>query len=300
MTLIDSRPGIHACYQALSARTGTYIDADLAITRLGPPLVDELVNWFPADQVQAVADVYREMYPAHAIAATPAMTGAREAIAAVRAAGGRAIVVTAKYEPNAKLHLEPSRHRARRRHRRPVGRTQGGSPPRVRRDRLRGRPHRRRTRSPHRERPVRRGGDRPVRRERTPRGGRGRGAQGPVGVSGLAQQPPRPVGVRGTARPATTYPQSPGNPRLTNPRAPADAPRRSTGTPPLPQSGTRPPSTCSTRTCTWERASVPRRNGATVTSVATAPTKNTMAPARISPSPVAAEFGWVLSRTRPG
>ncbi|MCX4906558.1 HAD family hydrolase [Streptomyces sp. NBC_00878] len=105
MTLIDSRPGIHACYQALSARTGTYIDADLAITRLGPPLAEELVNWFPADQVEAVADVYRAMYPTHAIAATPAMAGAREAIAAVRAAGGRAIVVTAKYEPNAKLHL---------------------------------------------------------------------------------------------------------------------------------------------------------------------------------------------------
>lgn len=105
MTLIDSRPGIHACYQALSAHTGTYIDADLAITRLGPPLVEELVNWFPAEQVEAMADVYREMYPTHAIAATPAMAGAREAIAAVRAAGGRAVVVTAKYEPNAKLHL---------------------------------------------------------------------------------------------------------------------------------------------------------------------------------------------------
>ena len=105
MTLIDSRPGIHACYQALSARTGTYIDADLTITRLGPPLAEELVNWFPAEQVEAVADVYREMYPTHAIAPTPAMAGAREAIAAVRGAGGRAIVVTAKYEPNAKLHL---------------------------------------------------------------------------------------------------------------------------------------------------------------------------------------------------
>ncbi|MER6130591.1 haloacid dehalogenase-like hydrolase [Streptomyces sp. NPDC001815] len=105
MTLIDSRPGIHACYRALSARTGTYIDADLAITRLGPPLADELVHWFPAEQVEAMADVYREMYPTHAIAPTPAMAGAREAIAAVRAAGGRAIVVTAKYEPNAKLHL---------------------------------------------------------------------------------------------------------------------------------------------------------------------------------------------------
>ncbi|GAA3780459.1 HAD family hydrolase [Streptomyces chiangmaiensis] len=106
MTLIDSRPGIHACYQALSARTGTYIDADLAITRLGPPLEDELVNWFPADRIAAAADLYREMYPAVAIAATPAMPGARPAIGAVRAAGGRAIVVTAKYEPNAKLHLE--------------------------------------------------------------------------------------------------------------------------------------------------------------------------------------------------
>ncbi|WP_328769723.1 HAD family hydrolase [Streptomyces sp. NBC_00286] len=107
MTLIDSRPGIHACYLALSERTGTYIDADLAITRLGPPLEDELVNWFPADQVAAMADVYRrEMYPTHAIAATPAMAGAHEAIAAVQDAGGRAVVVTAKYEPNAKLHLK--------------------------------------------------------------------------------------------------------------------------------------------------------------------------------------------------
>ncbi|MFH8339893.1 HAD family hydrolase [Streptomyces sp. AM6-12] len=105
MTLIDSRPGIRACYVALAERTGTYIDADLAITRLGPPLADELVNWFPAERVPAVADLYREMYPSIAIAATPAMTGAREAMAAVRAAGGRTMVVTAKYEPNAKLHL---------------------------------------------------------------------------------------------------------------------------------------------------------------------------------------------------
>lgn len=106
MTLIDSRPGIHACYEALAARTGTYIDADLAITRLGPPLVDELACWFPAADIPAMAELYRAMYPAIAIAATPAMPGAPEAIAAVRAAGGRAIVVTAKYEPNAKLHLE--------------------------------------------------------------------------------------------------------------------------------------------------------------------------------------------------
>lgn len=105
MTLIDSRPGIHACYTALAERTGAYIDADLAVTRLGPPLAEELAHWFPAEEVAAVADLYRAMYPATAVAVTPAMAGAREAMTAVREAGGRAVVVTAKYEPNAKLHL---------------------------------------------------------------------------------------------------------------------------------------------------------------------------------------------------
>ncbi|MEW2587752.1 HAD family hydrolase [Streptomyces virginiae] len=105
MTLIDSRPGIRAAYRALSAETGTYIDADAAVTRLGPPLEEELALWFPADEIPAMADRYREIYPDHAIVPTPAMPGAREAVAAVQAMGGRAIVVTAKHEPNARLHL---------------------------------------------------------------------------------------------------------------------------------------------------------------------------------------------------
>lgn len=106
MTLIDSRPGIRAAYQALSAETGTYIDADAAVTRLGPPLEQELAHWFPEAEIPAMADRYREIYPTHAIEPTPAMPGAREAVEAVRALGGRAIVVTAKHEPNARLHLD--------------------------------------------------------------------------------------------------------------------------------------------------------------------------------------------------
>ncbi|ALC22451.1 HAD family hydrolase [Streptomyces pristinaespiralis] len=105
MTLIDSRPGIHAAYRALSRETGVRIDADLAVTRLGPPLEQELAHWFPDERIQETADRYREIYPEYAIAPTPAMPGAREAVAAVQASGGRAIVVTAKHEPNAKLHL---------------------------------------------------------------------------------------------------------------------------------------------------------------------------------------------------
>ncbi|NBE56674.1 HAD family hydrolase, partial [Streptomyces boluensis] len=105
MTLIDSRPGIRAAYRALAAETGTHIDADLAVTRLGPPLDEELAHWFPKERIPEMADRYREIYPTHAIAPSLAMPGAREAVAAVQARGGRAIVVTAKHEPNAKLHL---------------------------------------------------------------------------------------------------------------------------------------------------------------------------------------------------
>jgi phosphoglycolate phosphatase len=106
MTLIDSRPGIKAAWQAVSAKTGAFIDADLAITRLGPPLEEELAYWFPEEEIPAMRDLYRELYPAHAIERTPAMAGAREAIKAVQALGGRAIVVTAKNEPNARQHLD--------------------------------------------------------------------------------------------------------------------------------------------------------------------------------------------------
>ncbi|WP_460066986.1 HAD family hydrolase [Streptomyces sp. YKOK-I1] len=106
MTLVDSRPGIHACWTELSARTGTYIDADLVVTRLGPPLAEEMAHWFPAEDIAAMAGLYREIYPAYAVTGTLAMPGAHEALEAVRRAGGKAIVVTAKWEPNARLHME--------------------------------------------------------------------------------------------------------------------------------------------------------------------------------------------------
>jgi phosphoglycolate phosphatase len=105
MTLIDSRPGIRAAFLALSEATGVCIDADLAVTRLGPPLDEEMAHWFPAERIADMGDLFRAMYPDHAIAATLAMPGAHEAVDAVHAAGGRAIVVTAKYQSNALLHV---------------------------------------------------------------------------------------------------------------------------------------------------------------------------------------------------
>ncbi|WP_406202107.1 HAD family hydrolase [Kitasatospora sp. NBC_01560] len=106
MTLLDTRPGIRATYLALFAETGVFIDADLVVTRLGPPLLDELRNWFPAEQLPAALDRYRELYRDHAFAPTVALPGAYAAVEAVRARGGRVAVITGKYEPNARLHLE--------------------------------------------------------------------------------------------------------------------------------------------------------------------------------------------------
>jgi phosphoglycolate phosphatase len=106
MTLIDSRPGIAAVYRALAAETGVYIDVDAAVSRLGPPLSEELARWFPPAQVDAMGDLYRALYPDIAITQTPLLPGAAEAIAAVRAVGGRVLVITAKFAGNAALHLK--------------------------------------------------------------------------------------------------------------------------------------------------------------------------------------------------
>ncbi|MFF8836273.1 HAD family hydrolase [Streptomyces sp. NPDC015130] len=105
LTLIDSRPGIKAAWEAFAAETGAVIDADLVVTRLGPPLHHEMAYWFPEEQVEEMVARYRALYPAYAIEPSPPMPGARDAIQAVRDAGGRTIVVTAKNGPHAELHL---------------------------------------------------------------------------------------------------------------------------------------------------------------------------------------------------
>jgi len=105
MTLIDSRPGIAAAYRALTARTGVYVDADLAVTRLGPPLRTELREWFPASEVEQAVTTYRALYADHAIGPTVPMSGAVEALAAVRELGLRVVVVTSKLGSLAELHL---------------------------------------------------------------------------------------------------------------------------------------------------------------------------------------------------
>ncbi|MCW3843383.1 HAD hydrolase-like protein [Micromonospora yasonensis] len=106
MTLVDSRPGIAAAYRALTARTGVPVDAELAVSRLGPPLRTEIAHWFPPERIEEAVTIYRDLYPAYAITPTVPMPGAQAAIDGVHALGGRVMVVTSKIGRLAKLHLD--------------------------------------------------------------------------------------------------------------------------------------------------------------------------------------------------
>jgi uncharacterized protein len=106
LTLVDPRVGVAASYRELSWRTGVPIDADEVAQRVGPQLEIELARWFPPDDVPAIADVYREIFAVHGVAATTALPGAVAALAEVRRQGGRSVVITAKSAPLAQATLD--------------------------------------------------------------------------------------------------------------------------------------------------------------------------------------------------
>lgn len=106
MTLLDTAAGIAATYRALTEATGVRVDAELAVSRLGPSLAWEIAQWFPETDVPAAVATYRSLYPECAIERTAPLAGAAGALDAVRAAGGQVVVITAKFERFARMHLD--------------------------------------------------------------------------------------------------------------------------------------------------------------------------------------------------
>lgn len=106
MTLIDPRPGMVRAMDTLADETGLPLDGEHFAANLGPPLEDVLRGFgVPEERVPAAVDRFRELYPGIVVPATVALPGAGDALAAVRAAGARTLVVTGKYAPNAARHL---------------------------------------------------------------------------------------------------------------------------------------------------------------------------------------------------
>ncbi|MGZ5403635.1 MAG: HAD hydrolase-like protein [Nocardioides sp.] len=106
MTLIDTVPGFGSVLRALGEELGVTFPVEELTSRLGPPLHHLLEPHLAEDAVAPAVDRFRTLYPAHAIASVPLLPGAADAVAAVRGAGGRVVVVTGKFTPNALLHLD--------------------------------------------------------------------------------------------------------------------------------------------------------------------------------------------------
>lgn len=106
MTLIDTAPGFGAVLRVLGDELGVDFPVAEMTARLGPPLESMLAGHLSEEAVVPAGHRFRELYPEHAVASVPVLRGAHEAIAAVRRHGGRVVVVTGKYAPNAQLHLD--------------------------------------------------------------------------------------------------------------------------------------------------------------------------------------------------
>lgn len=106
MTLLDTAPGVASTLTALGEELGVDLPVAELVGRLGPPLHLLLEPYVPAEAMDRLVDRFRELYVDHAISSVVALDGAVESIAAVRRHGGRVVVVTGKYEPNARRHVE--------------------------------------------------------------------------------------------------------------------------------------------------------------------------------------------------
>lgn len=106
MTLIDPRPGMVTLLELLSGEFDVRLDATHFAENLGPP-IDVVLRaaGAPAEYVMPMVSWFRAKYPEVVIPRTVPFPGALSALDAVRALGGRVVVVTGKYEPNAVLHL---------------------------------------------------------------------------------------------------------------------------------------------------------------------------------------------------
>src|SRR5512142_1727401 len=99
MTLVDSAAGIAATLRAALAEVGrTVTDAEVWPT-IGVSLELAIAGIMPDVDAAAIPRRYRELYPTCGIEPITTLPGAAEAFRAVRSAGGRVLVVSAKVEP---------------------------------------------------------------------------------------------------------------------------------------------------------------------------------------------------------
>jgi phosphoglycolate phosphatase len=99
LTLVDSHERIVSSFIRALGDLGVVVSREELTPHLGMPLTDTAVAVGAAVDADALVLRYRHYYDEPDAPATLAMPGAREALRAIRDAGGRTVVVSAKFTP---------------------------------------------------------------------------------------------------------------------------------------------------------------------------------------------------------
>ena len=99
LTLVDSHERIINAYIRALRDLGVEVGSEDLVPHLGIPLTHTAAAVAPAVDADALVLRYRHYYDEPEAPRTLAMPGAAEALRCVRAAGGRTVVVSAKYTP---------------------------------------------------------------------------------------------------------------------------------------------------------------------------------------------------------
>ena len=96
MTLVDSAQGISEALVAVCKKHNVEIRLEDALATIGLPLDQVFPLWLPDLAYEQLLDEYRDHYGQYGIPKSVPLPGAVDALAAVRALGGRTVVVSAK------------------------------------------------------------------------------------------------------------------------------------------------------------------------------------------------------------
>ena len=106
MTLVDSATGIAATLRTALAEVGVAVTPERLWPWVGVPLDGVLAQVAPDVDVDAVVARYRALYPVVGVPSITPLPGAREALDAVEATGGRVVIVSAKVADTVRAVLE--------------------------------------------------------------------------------------------------------------------------------------------------------------------------------------------------
>jgi len=96
LTLIDTRRATAFALNSVNTHVGVEIDVEAVLSRLGPPIRDELAQWVPLNRVEEAVQHFRTVLVTEGVALVEPMEGARDLFAYLDQIDATAVVVTSR------------------------------------------------------------------------------------------------------------------------------------------------------------------------------------------------------------